>query len=144
MNRTALIAPGVTVALLLAAIAVAAPIAGVGFGAAPSERDAIVLRASVVAKISPGTSVPVRLTASNAGSSAATITTVRLAEIVADATHANCVTTDFTMTDVAQHASVPAGARDYPLADGILTFHNTNVRQDACKGATLTLTFSST
>jgi hypothetical protein len=139
----AFIAPVVAAALLLTGVATAAPMMGVGSIAAPA-RDALVLRASVAAGITPGTSVPVRLTASNAGSATAAISTVRLVGIAADARHAACVTDDFAMTDVAQKAAVPAGARDYPLSGGTLTFKNTDVSQDGCKAATLTLTLSST
>jgi hypothetical protein len=143
LNRTAFITPGLTAALLLAGIAVAAPVLGIG-STAPSGHAAIVLHASITAAISPGTSSPVRLTASNAGSSTAAIGSVRLVGVAADARHADCVTADFTMTDVAQKAAVPAGARDYPLENGTLTFKNTDLNQDACKAATLTLTLAST
>lgn len=136
------VVPVVAAALLVAGIAVAAPM--VGIGSVAPHGDAVTLRASVTAGISPGTSAPVRLTASNDGSATAAVRTVRLVDVAADANHAACVTNDFTMTDVAQQAAVPAGARDYPLNSGTLTFRNTNVNQDACKAATLTLTLAST
>ncbi len=144
MRPTAFIAPGVTAALLLAGIAAAAPITAADPAAAPSRQDDIALHASITAGISPGTSAPVRLTASNPGSSAITLRTVRLLDVSADTDHPNCATDDFTMTDVEQEASIPAGARDYRLASGTLTFKNTDVNQDGCKAATLTLTLSST
>jgi hypothetical protein len=87
---------------------------------------------------------PIRLTASNSGSSAVAITTVRLVDVSADDAHPACVTDDFTMADVQQHVSVPSGARDYRLASGTLTYKNTNVDQNACQAATLTLNLSST
>jgi hypothetical protein len=144
MKPTAFIAPTVAAALLLAGIAAAAPVTGAGPTAAPSRQEAIALHASITAGITPGTSAPVRLTASNAGSSPITIRTVHLLDVSADNAHPNCVTDDFTMTDVQQEASIPGGARDYGLASGTLTFKNTDVNQDGCKAATLTLILSST
>ncbi|MGI8730797.1 MAG: hypothetical protein ACR2LK_12560 [Solirubrobacteraceae bacterium] len=146
MTLTALISPGVTAALALAlsAIAVASPLEDMATSTAPSGRHSIKLRSSITPGIGPGTSTPVRLTASNSGSSAVAITTVRLVDVAADAAHPTCVTEDFTMADVPQHASVPSGARDYQLASGTLTYKNTNISQDACQAATLTLTLSST
>ncbi|MEJ7787630.1 MAG: hypothetical protein WKF96_22735 [Solirubrobacteraceae bacterium] len=69
-------------ALLLVAIAVGAPM--VGAGSAASGGEAIVLRASVAAPISPGTSAPVHPTASNMGSATAVISAVRLVDIDAE------------------------------------------------------------
>lgn len=102
------------------------------------------LRSSIAPGLAPGTSRSVRLTASTAGSADVAITGVRLLRVTADDAHPDCVTEDFTMEDVRQSASVPSGTTDYRLASGTLVYQNTNVNQDACKAATLTLTLSST
>ena len=135
---------GVTVVVVGAGMAVAAPpMMGL---APPGEQPghAIVLRASLMPGISPGTSRTVHLTASNSGASAVAITGVRLVDVSPDAAHATCVTDDFTMSDIAQRVTVPGNARAQQLHSGALAYENTNVNQDACKGATLTLTLSST
>lgn len=92
----------------------------------------------------PGVAVPVTFTAGNASDSPIQVTTVHLAGVAADAGHSACVTADFTMADVTQNHEVPAGATAEALpVDGSLVFANTAVSQDACKGATLTLTLTS-
>ncbi len=70
---------------------------------------------------------------------------MHLAGITVDGAHAACVTADFTMADVTENHQVPAEATTEVLPNnGSLVYANTSVSQDACKGATLTLTFSST
>jgi len=145
LKLAALISPGVTTALALAltAIVAASPVKDMATSTAPSGPHSITLRSSITPGIGPGTSTPVRITASNPGSSTVAITKVRLVDVAADAAHPACVTEDFTMADVPQHATVPSGAREYQLASGTLTYENTNISQDACQAATLTLTLSS-
>lgn len=110
--------------------------------AAPVDR-AIIVRASIAPGIGPGDRRTVRLTASNTGSSAIAIRTVRLVDISADGGHPDCATDDFRMADVPQRASVPAGADSYPLASGTLVYHDTETDQNGCQGVTLTLTLTS-
>jgi hypothetical protein len=80
------------------------------------------------------------VTTSNPGSSTVSITTVRLVRITTDVDHDACETDDFTMEDIQQHASIPSDSREYELADGTLTFEDSGINQDACKGAPLELT----
>jgi hypothetical protein len=69
---------------------------------------------------------------------------VHVESIAADSGHASCATADFTMADVTENHQVPAGATADALPNnGSLVYANTAVNQDACKGATLTLTLSS-
>jgi hypothetical protein len=106
---------------------------------------AVTLTGTVGAGSAPGLSVPVTFTAANATTSPIQVTTVHLESVEADAGHSACVTDDFTMEDVTQAHEVPAGATAEALPNnGSLTYENTAVDQDACKGATLTLTLSST
>jgi hypothetical protein len=105
----------------------------------------VVLSGSVTTGIAPGTSEPVSFTAANSSSAATQVTTVHLESITADAGHSACTTADFSMANVTQNHQVPAGATADPLPNaGTLAYANTAVSQDACKGATLTLTLSST
>jgi hypothetical protein len=144
MKRHKLISTGITVAFVLAATAVAAPVRGMLHTHTSSARPAIILRSSVAFGIAPGTSRPVRLTASNTGSSDRAITIVRLLQVTADDAHPDCETDDLTMADVQQNATVRSGEHDYQLASGTLVYKDTDVNQDACQAATLTLTLSST
>jgi hypothetical protein len=105
----------------------------------------VVLSGSVASGIAPGTSEPVSLTAANSSSAATQVTTVHLVSVTADAGHGACATADFSMADVTENHQVPAGATVDPLPNaGTLAYANTAVSQDGCKGATLTLTLSST
>jgi hypothetical protein len=119
------------------------PVLGLGPTTALSTHVGIHLGVSVMPGISPGTTRRVLLTASNPGSSTVAITRVRLMSVSTDADHPTCVTGDFTMADVAQDASVPAHAHNFPLTGGTLAYRNTDVDQNACQGVTLTLTLSS-
>lgn len=144
VTRNRLAGTGSAAILLLAAIVSATPSWSEVHltTAAPVDR-AIILRASIAPGIGPGDRRTVRLTASNTGSSAIAIRTVRLVDISADGSHPNCVTDDFTMADVPQRASVPAGADNYRLASGTLVYHDTNADQNGCQGVTLKLTLTS-
>ena len=99
----------------------------------------------MAAGIAPGLAKAVSFTATNAGTSAVMVGTVHLVSVAPDAGHAACDTDDFTMANVVENQSIAAGATNAALANvGSLVFANTAVSQDACKGATLTLTLSST
>jgi hypothetical protein len=105
----------------------------------------VVLTGTVTPGIAPGTSSAVTFTAANPGASAVQVSTVHLESVAVDAGHSGCLTSDFSMSNVAQNHQVPAGAIAEALPnDGTLQFEDTAVNQDACKGATLTLTLSST
>jgi hypothetical protein len=104
----------------------------------------VVLTGSVASGIAPGTSEPVTFTAANAGTSPIQVSNVHLVSMTPDSGHADCLTGDFSMADVPQDQQVPAGATSESLANGgSLVYANTDISQDACKGATLTLTLSS-
>jgi hypothetical protein len=95
--------------------------------------------------IEPGSSAGVSFTAANATDSPIQITDVHLEGITPDGDHAACETGDFTMSDATQNHQVPAGATAETLPNNAsLVYENTEVNQDACKGATLTLDLSST
>jgi len=105
---------------------------------------AVTLTATVPDGIQPGTNEAVSFTAANATDSPIFVTTVHLVSVAPDGGHAACETDDFTMADVTESHQVPAGATAEALpVDGSLVYANTAVNQDACKGATLTLTLTS-
>ena len=92
----------------------------------------------------PGVTVPVTFKAANATTSPIRVASVHLVSVAVDAGHSACVTSDFTMPDVTQGFEVPAGATAAGLpTNGQLAYADSAVSQDACKGATITLTLSS-
>jgi hypothetical protein len=116
---------------------------GTGTGTAGTSGTATIT-GTIASGIAPGTDRPVSFTAANPDDSPIQVTTVHLDSVVVDAGHAGCVTADFTMADAIENHLVPAGATVEPLpVDGTLVYANTGVSQDVCKGATLTLTLSS-
>ncbi len=117
---------------------------GTGTGTAGTSGTATIT-GTVAPGIAPGTSRAVSFTAANPSGAAIQITTIHLDSVAADAGHSGCVTADFTMADVTENHQVPAGATAEALpTSGSLVYANTAVNQDACKGATLTLTLSTT
>jgi len=137
-----------TIALLAVAGVAYAYWTGTGSGtgsATVGNGGTVTVTGTVEPGIEPGTSASVGFTAANATDSAIQVTDVHLESITADTGHAECETDDFTMSDVSENHQVPAGATAEALPnDGSLVYANTGVSQDACKGATLTLTLSST
>ncbi len=104
----------------------------------------VTVTGTVATGIAPGLTRAVAFTAANAADSAIRVSNVHLVSVAADAEHASCAAADFTMADVAQTHEIPAGATVEALPnDGSLVYANTAVSQDACKGATLTLTLTS-
>jgi hypothetical protein len=142
------IAIGVVLAIALSAIGAFAywTTTGSGSGNASlaSSNGTVTLHASAPTQLYPGGSSSVTFTADNAGASNLFVGTIHLASVSVDPGHASCDTADFTMADVASNTVVPAGASGYSLTgSGTLQYANTNVSQDACKGATLTLNLTS-
>jgi hypothetical protein len=147
LNRKKAVAVlGVIAALAITAVALAYW-TGTGSGtgtAAVGTNGAVVLTGTVTPGSAPGTAEPVSFTAANASGSPIQVTKVHLVSIAVDSENAACVTADFTMADVTEAHQVPAGATAEALPNnGSLVYANTAVSQDTCKGATLTLTLSS-
>jgi hypothetical protein len=117
---------------------------GSGTADVASANGTLVLHASAPTELYPGGDSSVTFTADNAGESNLYVGTIELVSVTADAGHASCDTDDFTMADVVSNTMVPAATSGHPLAGtGTLVYANTNVNQDACKGAELTLSLSS-
>lgn len=117
---------------------------GTGAGsAAVGTSGTLTVTGTVEPGIAPGLTVPVTFTAANPSTASLRVGTVQVTAIEADAGHSACVTDDFSVADVVQDHPVPAGATAEPLPnDGTLSYVNTAVDQDACKGATLSLTLA--
>lgn len=111
--------------------------------------SAVTLKGTVTGNLYPGSSSPVSLTVDNPSSGSQRVGTVSLEKITADAGHSSCsvVTTggnpDFTMADVAVNKTFGPGNGQAAGAGGTLTMNDTGVSQNACQGATLTLTLKS-
>jgi hypothetical protein len=145
-RKRALATLGGLVAVAIAVVAVAYW-TGSGFGTgsgAVGTVGSVTLTGTVTPGSAPGTSEPVSFTAANPSESPIQVTKVHLVSVEADGAHAACEADDFTMADVTQNHEVPAEATIEALPnDGSLVYVNTAVSQDACKGATLTLTLTS-
>lgn len=101
----------------------------------------VTLSGSFAPGLYPGGTRPVSFTAGNSGTSAVQVGTLHLVSVSAPT---GCVVADFTMPDVAENHSVPAGATAEPLPNnGTLSMANTAANQDACKSAQIVLTLSS-
>jgi hypothetical protein len=113
---------------------------GSGSGANAMSNGTIVLSATFPDGLTPGSSVPVTYTAANAGSSSLQVRTIHAVVSTSDPL---CLATDFTIADVASNTTVPAHSSAVAAGSGTLVFADTAVSQDACKGATITLTLTS-
>lgn len=111
--------------------------------------SALVIKGTVTGSLYPGTSSPVSLTIDNPSSGKQRVGTISLQSITADAGHSSCsvVTTggnpDFTMADIVVNKVFGPGNGQAVTPSGSLTMNDTGVSQDACQGATLTLTLKS-
>jgi hypothetical protein len=111
--------------------------------------SAVTLKGTVTGNLYPGSSSPVSLTVDNPSSGSQRVGTVSLEKITADAGHASCSVVitggnpDFTMADVVVNKTFGPGNGQAVTPSGSLTMNDTNVSQNACQGATLTLTLKS-
>lgn len=108
--------------------------------------SAVTLKGTVTGNLYPGSSSPVSFTVDNPSSGKQRVGTISLEKITADAGHSSCsVATsggnpDFTMADVVVNKTYAPGNGQAVTPNGSLTMNDTGVSQDACQGATLTLT----
>jgi hypothetical protein len=117
--------------------------AGTGTASVAASGATLVLHGAVPSALVPGAAATVSFTADNPGPSSLELGTIHLDGVVADPAHAGCAGADFAMADVPTHTRVPANVSGYALAGtGSLRMADTDQNQDACKGATLTLTLS--
>lgn len=107
--------------------------------------SAVTLKGTVTGNLYPGSSSPVSLTVDNPSSGKQRVGTISLEKITPDAGHASCSVVitggnpDFTMADVVVNKTYASGNGQAVTPSGTLAMNDTGVNQDACQGATLTL-----
>lgn len=117
---------------------------GTGSATAASANGTVVLHASYANGLTPGASEPVTYTADNTGTSSLRVSTITpTVSIDADHVAGGCDVADFTIGATTSDTTVAAGAFNVAAGTGTLTFKDSNVSQDGCKGATVTLTLAS-
>ena len=111
--------------------------------------SAVTLRAKVAGTLYPGASQTVIFTVDNPSPGQQHVGKIGLTKVQPDAGHATCSTTitgenpDFTMAPIAVNETYAPGNGQAVTPTGTLTMNDTGVSQDACQGATLTLTLAS-
>jgi hypothetical protein len=144
-TKTAIIVTGSAMALTLGGVALAywtTTGAGTGSATNASSNGEVVLHASFTAGITPGGTKTVTYTADNAGSSSLRVGTITPVVSI-DAAHIGCSAADFTIAPTTSNTTVAALTSGVAAGTGTLSFADTAVNQDACKGAVVTLTLTS-
>ena len=113
---------------------------GTGSATAASSNGTIVLHASFADGLTPGASEPVVFTADNTNSSSLQVGTITS---VVTTNVAGCLAADFSVPAVLSNTTVTAGATGAAVGSGTISFQDTAVSQDACKGAVITITATS-
>jgi hypothetical protein len=109
----------------------------------------LTIKGTITGSLYPGTSLPVTLTVDNPSTGKQRVGTITLEKITPDAGHSTCSTVvtggnpDFTMADVVVNKVYGTGNNQTVTPSGSLAMNDTGVSQDACQGATLTLTLKS-
>ena len=123
---------------------------GTGTGTASvGSSSAVTLHATVTGSLYPGSSSPVTFTVDNPSSGKQRVGTISLQSITPDASHSECSTVitggnpDFTMAEIVVNKVFGPGTGQAVTPNGSLTMNDTGVNQDACQGATLTLSLKS-
>jgi hypothetical protein len=107
--------------------------------------SAVTLKGTVSGTLYPGSSATVTFTVDNPSSGKQRVGSISLEKITPDAGHSTCSTLttggnpDFTMAEVAVNKTYGPGNGQAVTPTGTLTMNDTGVSQDACQGATLTL-----
>jgi hypothetical protein len=111
--------------------------------------SAVTIKGTVSSTLYPGGSSLVTFTVDNPSSAAQRVGTITLTGIAVDAGHSTCskVITggnpDFAMPAVIVNKTYASGNNQAVTPTGTLTMNDTGVSQDACQGATLTLSLAS-
>jgi hypothetical protein len=111
--------------------------------------SAVVLKATVAGNLYPGAAQTVTFTVDNPSTGSQRVNTISLTKVQPDAGHSSCSTTitgenpDFTMAPVTVNKAYGPGNAQAVTPTGSLKMNETLLNQDACQGATLTLTLAS-
>jgi hypothetical protein len=123
---------------------------GSGTGTATvGSSSAVTLHGTLGGSLYPGASQTVTFTVDNPSAGSERVGTISLTKVAADAGHSSCSTTitgekpDFTMPAVTVNKTFGPGNGQAVTPTGSLTMNDTGANQDACQGATLTLTLAS-
>jgi hypothetical protein len=152
LNKKRVVSALAAVAIFVIAAGAYAYFSTTGSGTATAtvgSSSALVIKGTVTGNLYPGSSSPVTLTVDNNSTGKQRLGTISLEKITADAGHSSCsvVTTggnpDFTMAEVVANKVYSPGTNQAVTPSGSLTMNETGVNQDACQGATLTLTLKS-
>jgi hypothetical protein len=134
---------GVVAALAVAGVAIAywtTTGSGSGTGKVASSNGTISLSGTITEELTPGSTSPVTFTASNTNSSSLLVGTVHA---VVSTDKVGCTASDFVINDTEENQAIPAKTEEALTTDGSIKMVDSAGNQDACKGATVTLTLSS-
>jgi hypothetical protein len=119
---------------------------GAGSGSATNgtSNGTIDLHAAFAGGLTPGAIEAVTYTADNTNSSSLYVGTVT-PTVSIDSAHATagCSAADFVVSPLVANKTVPPTTNGYSLGTNNIAFTDTAANQDACKGATVTLTLAS-
>lgn len=113
---------------------------GNGEAATSAGGGTVTLHATFGAGLAPGNSVNVAYTADNAST---TGTVVGALTATVTTSVAGCLPSWFDVTAVTSNSPVAPTSTATSVGNGTLTFNNSTVNQDACKGATVTINVTS-
>jgi hypothetical protein len=115
--------------------------AGTGTSTNAATNGTVVLHAITAGGMTPGKVQAVTYTADNAGTSSLFVGTITT---VVTTNPATCLATDFSVPAIVSNTRVLAGASAFPVTGTQnITFADTGINQDLCKGAIVTLTGTS-
>ncbi len=147
MTRKKLIA-GIGTAVLVGGLATAAFGLWTASGSGSGHSDDAASNGSLTLKAAfpdgalyPGDTETVTFTATNAGDQSVAVGTIHSVVSTSDP---DCLPADFTVGDAIENQNIAAHSTDVALGtDSSIAFANTGINQDACTGATITLTLTS-
>jgi hypothetical protein len=149
MTKKRALVLGVVAAMAVSGVALAywtTTGAGEGSGKVAASNGTLGLHGSISDELTPGGSSAVTFTADNKGTSNLQVGTVH-AVVSIDETHATagCKASYFTIADTVENQVIAAGKSGVALSNNgkISMADSESENQDACKGASITLTLSS-
>jgi hypothetical protein len=152
LTKKRAITGAVAISALVLAAGALAYFSSTGAGTASAtvgSSTAVTLHGTVSGSLYPGASSTVTFTIDNTSSASERVGTITLTKVQPDGSHPTCSTTitgekpDFTMAAVTVNKSYSPGSGQTVTPTGTLTMNETGANQDACQGATLTLTLAS-
>jgi hypothetical protein len=144
INKKRALVLGAVAMLAVAGVAVAywtTTGSGEGSGKVAASNGTLVLHGTITEALTPGGSSPVTFTADNAGTTSLQVGTVHA---VVSTNKVGCEPKDFTIADTEENQVIAKESSGVALTkNGSISMADTAANQDACKGATITLTLSS-